>query len=1116
MGPGAPPSFTASTGSIGGVLTLTSYTQSSNVVTLTFNAIATPPSVGSIYVLSVPGTFLDSQRVIVLSSPAPTTTTFSAEVTGTGAGGTIVGIATPTFFYGISSITQYPSYPGEDPAGLIFLLSNAPGSASPGNNLTVYYNNQPASAGPDPQLVKDFNSGNAVYVYIANAVVGSENFNGVWQVTGIGQGIIPGHDTTHTYFTISFTSSGSFSAQIAGSTYRETLATLTVNTPISDLTAGTPVTITGATPSGWNNTWTIVESVNGGQYTITSTGYNYTTMVATYGWEFAGTNNQAPVAGNLITVTNATNNAVFNGTFVIATVVGSTFTVNNIVAPPGIPPGQTVETNAQAVMFGTVFTFDPGATFVGTNTNVIYGNDTGTGQIAIIGGSLIPIGAGTRQATVFFITESGYETAMSPPVTFTTSSDANTLLVSNIPIGPPNVIARGIAITEAGANGVPGANFYVIPDPVVFTVGTTITTYTSTVIRDNTSTTAQFSFTDAVLLNSDEVDVQGNDLFNLIELGSSAWCVPYASRMFYGMQLNKVDNFNNLTFDGGYLPTGGNLKPLGWSVNDPSNTNLLLSPVTGQALYINNGNGVVTSQVGLIYQTAYVDPYQVAIIQPNTLYSVRVAASNPSGNHVGSLIIDLTDFTPSGGFGTTYGSFSVPLASMTTNMAVFSGTLLVNQFTQSVSKNLQLRVYGSNLGVNSDILVDRIEVYPTLEPYLMAQVYGSYVDDLEAIDASGTGGIIDTTSENAQTCFGGFVMHDQFYLLKQGSMYSTQDVPTSEPGGWGLREVSNRIGTCGIHAYDSGEEWAVMACRQGIYAFNGGQPMPIAWEIIEVWNAINWDYGYTIVLRNDVTNKMMYCAVPLPTGTNPETGVATKTVKWLPNSPYVPAPTSPNVMLVLNYQALDSFEALVSSPTLHVTMFGSLAGVDMKRKWTVYQIPSPAMDFITRQNGIDMPLFIGNGIGSSKIYEFDDDQHTDDGATINGLYTSYGHVSAVKAATLPIFGMHRKQYTIFQTTASGGGTMQVRMIPNILNAKYPYTIPNGIALTGNVQDDYFRPLNITANRIFIEWSTNGPNSWMEVSKSLLSGMAAPHSPLNPTGGGNTGITSTQQIGPTQP
>jgi hypothetical protein len=1108
VGPGAPPQFQASSGSIGGILTLTSFTWSAGVATFTMNT-AVPPAAGSLYVLSVPGSALNGQVVTVLSGATPTS--FSASVNGTFPAGptAIAGTATPTFAYDISSITQFPKYTGEDPAGLIFLLSSAPGQVAPGTNVTVYYNNYP-SAGPDPQLLADFASGNAVYVFITGASAGTYNYNGIWQVTGVGQGIIPGHDTTHAYFTFTYVTSGSNTTQIGGSSYQETIATLTVATPIPGLAPGSTITITGATPAGWNNTWTIV-TANSEDYAITSTGYDYGTNTATYGW---GNNPVAPTAGDLITIIGATNNAIFNGTFVIATVVGAFFTVDGINAPPGILPGQTPESQAQGTEFGTVFTFDPGANFVNTNTNVIYGNDTDTGQVAIIGTSVIPIGAGTRQAICFFITASGARTPASPPITFTVASDANLLNFSNLPIGPPNTIARGIAITEAGANGVPGANFYVITEPVTQTVNTVVTTYTSTIIQDNTTTSGSLSFTDAVLLNSEEIDIPGDNLFNLIELGSCGWCLPYASRMFYGLQLNKVQNFDNLSFDGGYLPNNqGTILPLGWGVYPTANEiTLIPSPVTGDALYISNTTGVIQPVMGMMSQTAYQDQYgdNVAIIANNTPYSVRVACSCPSGTRIGTLVIDLVSLS-AGTFGNVYGSFSVPLSAMTSLVSVFTGTLLTNIFTASgasgiVPPTLQLRLRVLGMGVGADLLIDRIEVFPTLFPYLKTEVYGSYVNEPEEVDASGDGGIIDTSTENAQACMGGFVMRELMYLLKTGSMYSTIDNPNSEPGGWGLKEVSNRVGSVGINAFDSGEEWAVTACRNGIFGFNGGEPQLFNLEVFDIWKVINWNYGYTICVRNDIENRRLLIAIPLPTGTSPE-GVPTKTVLWLPFAPYNPAPTTPNVILMLNYNALGSFAELMEAIGTHATMFGSLANPDMRRKWTIWQIPTPYMGFVTQANLIDLTLTVCNGIGSSKLYQFDPDQLSDDGVAIYGLYTTYGFVNAVKAATLPIFGMHAKRYTVLQFNATGNVNAQVRLLPNDLSARYPYIIPGGINLSPVENDDFFRSINVKGQRMFFEMSTNAVGSSFELSKVLLTGKADPHSPLNPTGGGNAGITS---------
>jgi hypothetical protein len=1110
VGPGVPPTFQTSTGSISGTLQLISYTfvpgsiPNTGIVTLTYTAVATAPVVGSIYVIGLTGTFLDRQAVIVLTGS--TTTTFSAEVTTPGtvpASGTfpIGAIATPSFSYSVVTIVETPPYAGLELPALVELSASATNAAA-GSTVTIWYQDD-HTGGPDENLLKAFNSPYGAYVYISGTTGSQIPCDGVWQVIAMGLAVPPGESDGHWYFSFTFTSAGAARFNSSTVDYRQTSAILTVNPPILGLSAGTIITLTGITgtpQSGWNNSWPIIEAINTGQYTITTT--QYASGLATYGWEFASlTNSNPPVAGQLIEVTGATNNAGFNGTFSINSVSGSTFTVVMTLDIPN-EPAPVVEGSAQAVMSGTQFLIDPGATYVGTDTDVIYGNVTGQGQFFIVGTTLVPIGAGTRQAIVFFITESGNWTPASPPVTFTVPADANLINLSNIPIGPPNVVGRGIAITEAGANGVPGANFYVITEPVISTVNTVTTTYSSTIINDNITQSASFSFTDAVLLNSQEVDISGFNLFNLIELGSSAWCVPYSSRMFYGMQLNKVQNFDNLTFDGGYVNVN---QPAGWSFDSTASTNqLIASPVTGDALYISNTSGAVQPLWGLIYQTAYQDAFNVPIIASNTAYSVRIACACPSGIQLGTLVVDLTSFN-NGNFGTTYGSFSVPFTSMGSLVTVFTGPLITTSaFPGIVTPFLQFRVYVANMGLNADVLIDRIEVFPTEFPYLKTEVYGSYINKPESVDASGDGGIIDTSTENAQTCFGGFVMRDQLYLLKTSSMYSTRDNPNSEPGGWSLTEVSNRVGAIGINAYDVGEEWAVMACRNGIFGFDGGKPQLINLETLQIWECINFNAGNSICLRNDTENRRILCAVPLPTGTSPA-GVPTATVQWLPYAPYNPAPTTPNVMLVLNYQAIGEFSELMAAIGTHATMFGSLANPDMRRKWTIWQIPTPYMGMVTRANYIDTPLYICNGIESSKIYDLDPLQYSDDGAAIYGLYTTYGHVNAVKAATIPIFGLHTKRYTILQFNAQGAGNMTVRMIPNDLGARYPYSIPGGVNLVSPTNDDWFRPINVKGQRLFLEFSTNAAGSWWSLDKTIITGKQDAWSSLNSTGGGNAGI-----------
>ena len=185
-----------------------------------------------------------------------------------------------------------------------------------------------------------------------------------------------------------------------------------------------------------------------------------------------------------------------------------------------------------------------------------------------------------------------------------------------------------------------------------------------------------------------------------------------------------------------------------------------------------------------------------------------------------------------------------------------------------------------------------------------------------------------------------------------------------------------------------------MANRNGLFLFEGGQPGKINHEIIEVWDAINWEAAKTIWIRNDVVHRRMLIGVPMPTPNF-----------WLPNAEVNASPQTPNVILMLNYQGLDSGEQIKSQPQMHTTMFGTLNAIDMRRKWNIWQIPSPYANIC--QGADDQELFICNGRSNSKVYTLDPDAETDDGIIIDSLYTTAGLVPESKRGEVPGIGSFR-------------------------------------------------------------------------------------------------------------
>jgi hypothetical protein len=1181
VGPGAAPSFsnapqgsTLATGSQGAVTAIS--IASTGIATMTatntftageivrFSGFTTATGIqfnGGLY--NVLGTGLSGSAFEV-------STTF-ATATATDA-----GVATPQYSDAITSITQLPAQtaafgPVNNSGRFTGMLwSEGPGSTSAGTTVTVYYWDAQQNYVGDTALINAVNnSGTPCYVYVTGAPFG----NGVQLVTSVSTGKGPGGSDNQYYFTYQMPTSAyqkqGFSGPCPGE-YQMTVATVTLALPDPGLGVGDQVTFSGVSGSGWNAEFTITAALNSGAYVITGT--QMAAGVATYNYADSAGTTVAPTFNQLVTITNTLNgNGIFNVTDAVITAVNTgagTFTISGFTV-------QTIPFDAeegQATTAGIQFTIDPGAALVGsTSTSPIYGNATG-GKLAVIGGTAQTIGSGTRQGVVMNLTRNGFLTAPSAPVTFTVPANSNYIYATSIPIGPPNTIARVIAFSEAGSNGVAGGSFYYIPTPVQFTVNGQVFTSSSFIINDNVTTSAAFTFTDQVLLAATEIDVQGADQFNLIELGNPAWNVSYAGRMFYGGCQSKLQNFTNLSFDGSYINSSGttNLLPLGWSVPaaynpatgdafvitgyvvssgivtfdavntltvgqqvyvqdltvetslnnliytvvtasgtqftaDTTNANvsqttdngeavpinegatLLQSALFGNSWFISNTTGTSQAQLGMILQSAYQDAYKVPIISPNTYYSVRITARCTT-SAVGALVIDLTSQTAPGAststagqFGQTYGAATWNFDFMGSAFTTQTFTLLTTPFsdaTNGVPSNLVLRLFALNIPNGVSVEIDSIEIFPTQNPVDSTKVYASYINNPEAFD--GDTGVMGLDLNNAQPVNGAAVLYDILYLLKSNSMFSTQDSEGSEPSQWDIRQVSNRCGTIGPNSFDIGEQWIVTACRNGVYVFTGNQPQKINMEIPQIWEAINWEAGQSIWVRNDVANRRLYVGIPLPTPN-----------KWLPEAQENTDPQFPNVVLMCNYNAIQTGSELQDSSALHTTMFGTLNSVDMRRKWSIWQIPSPAAALLTQADGVSQVMTFGNGRSDSTVLALDPSTTSDNGIPVNGLYTTYGFVDAQKASQNPLLGFHRKRFNLFQALVTGYGTCKVRFLANSITApaKNIWTIPGGLNLTANPvgDEDFEKPLNMVGQRVFVELSTNAVTDYMSISKLIMVG-----------------------------
>jgi hypothetical protein len=1081
-GPGAPPSFTGTLTTTGSA-TVTAFTYSSGILTLTAANTFTAGEVVAFTATSSDALYaLNGLSFNVLGTGLSTTAFEISSTLVTTASGTSTATVTGQYTYAISSITQNVSQPTSQTGFDGILWSAGVGSTSSGNVITIYY----SRTVEDTVLDKAFSGGlYSVYVYVTGTAIGVAN--GTFLVTSIGKGTPPGASAERYYFTYSVTSSSYQKIQSgdnsAAGRYEMTIATVVTSNSLPGVETGDQITITDASVTSWDNTWTVLYTPYNGSYTITETAM--TDGVATYSWEVSGSTTVAPTAGQLVTILGTTNgDLIFNVTDAsISNVTGSTSGTFTIEGFDGSLSYSSETEEGSATTSGTQFIIDPGPLTLGTTSSPIYGTAS-SGYIKVVGSTVVVVSTGTRRGVVFFITRNGFWTAPSPYIEFTVSTNANYILASNIPIGPPEVIARGIAFTEAGSDGVPGASYYTIPTPVQFVYNSVTYTSSQLIINDNTTTYAKFTFTDTVLLAATEIDIDGNNLFNLAELGDSAWNIQYAGRMVWGKVRNKIQNMLNMSFDGGYL--SGSTTPLGWNTYD-SGASLAISPIYGDALYIDNSTSATISSYGMIAQSVYQDQSLVAILQTNTLYSVRVTCRQMDSSTSGNLVIDLSEYNSGTGWSTTYGTYTLALSSMASSMATYEGTLLTSEFTTQIPSDLYFRVWAENLPAGAAIEIDRIELFPTIDPVNLTDLSVSYKDNLDSYDQ--ITGKLTTSNLNQQPTNGGFVMRGRLYILKENSMGFFSETQGVEPTSWNpFEEISNVAGACGINAYDYGEDWAIMANQSGLYVSNGGTPSPIQLEIPDIWSAINWDAAKTICVRNDFPNRRIYIACPMST---PNT--------WLPDEPTVTDPLYNNVVILLNWEGISTVEGLMEAQALHVTMMGSLAALDMRRKYSLWTIATPYIGFIKRSE-LNSEIVFCNGISSSQISKLDTSTYGNDNGTVFlSLYTTYGFVDKKGSQETPLLGMFNKRFIYWDFMAYGSGTAKIRFLQNVLSAPYPFTVAGGMNLLSSAPNDYEGPLNVYGIRIFVEVSSNAVGSWFNLSHLTLTGRADAWAPLRGAG-----------------
>ncbi|MGC2505742.1 MAG: hypothetical protein WA369_03710 [Candidatus Acidiferrales bacterium] len=618
------------------------------------------------------------------------------------------------------------------------------------------------------------------------------------------------------------------------------------------------------------------------------------------------------------------------------------------------------------------------------------------------GGSISP---GVHQVAVIFVTRQGYWTAPSPPVSWTAAGNWKANL-TNISTGPSNVVQRLLAFTASG-----GANFYNVPATMT--------------INDNTTTSLTVDFTDTILLSGTSMDY----LFSQIELPEQLGVVAYSERLFWWGERAQMDNWLNLTFDGGW-DASGNGRPLGWhldSVLGPGASRESSDVIWGDAYRI-IADGVSITR-GYISQGAIADASGNPLVVPNTDFSARARVKRSANLSAGTLHVNL--FSPT--MGQVGLGLSVSAAQATTNYQEFIVELCPPQ--GSLPSDLTLRVYTDGVAAPSgeSFLIDNIEIFPTNVAQNPSLVRCSGTEEPEAYD--GVTGIMSIAENNGQGIRAAFTIRNNLYFVKERSMYVTADDGVNEPALWQVEEVSNQVGTPSAHGVGIGEEWAVIAGRSGLYLFDGSEPTKISQEIQPTWDAINWAYGQLIWVQVDTQHKRILVGVPMGSA------------------------TQPNQILMLDYTEGfgDPLVAMLTAP-------------ERSRKWAPWNIPANSCGLIERPNGVAQ-IFLGSNNSSGKIYALTPGTYSDDGVAINSYYST-AFLSATGLSGRNLFGY-------LTAYVQGSGVLAL----SALTPGDASVLPIGSwTLASPASRDMEQFTNLLAERASYQFGTGAAGSWFSLTK----------------------------------
>lgn len=441
---------------------------------------------------------------------------------------------------------------------------------------------------------------------------------------------------------------------------------------------------------------------------------------------------------------------------------------------------------------------------------------SGTGTVTPQG----QISPGEHLCCEHYITDTGSITPPSPWVRFT--AKVNQYPLVQLSKGPANVKARVLSFT-----GVNGGAFSMLLIPA--RVGG-VQVSTSTVIQDNTTSSAVVDFPDTALLSGTRIDVPGNDLFEVFPLTTPDGVDWYGNRLAWKGEKNVMLGMENMAFDGGTTFTDTN--PRAWTV-------------------VGSGGSVVQSGFMPVYQIAAGQSGEITqgcvrrfdggqIMQENTRYTMRLWVD---ASHSGSIIAQIK-------------SASLPFFSTAAVQMTGRGYMQADFDTitpASIPDDMILSVKSSS---GEKIQIRDMQMIYRDNPNRWPTAVMSYVQSPDTYDF--VTGIIGPSNDSTELR-AMFHLQENFYFVTAKSCYYVQQVGNTEPSAWNPDGIADECPAFNANSVVTGKAWAMWAGDKGVFWFTGGTPNRASAVIDPTWRTVQ---GITHI-KNDGLDKRVYFGVTI-------------------------------------------------------------------------------------------------------------------------------------------------------------------------------------------------------------------------------------------------------------